>query len=121
MYWEVLVSTPGFSQFYAHAQNPNNVPLPAMVREFSGYKYQGTHRLTWQTSSEYNNAYFSVEYSKDAQQFSELGRVATQAVNGNSQEVLGYMYIHNTPSVGHNYYRLRQTDIDGKSSLEARG
>ena len=119
-YWEVLVSTPGFSQFYAHAQNPNNVPLPAMVTDFSGYKQGGKHMLTWHTSSEYNNAYFSLEYSKDAQQFTELGRVATQAVDGNSQAPLGYTYMHSTPSVGHNYYRLRQTDIDGKSSLEAR-
>ena len=119
-YWEVLVSTPSFSQFYAHAQNPNNVPLPAMVMDFSGYKHQGTHRLTWRTSSEYNNAYFSVEYSNDAQQFTELGRVGTQAIDGNSQEVLSYLYTHTTPRVGHNYYRLRQTDIDGKSSLEAR-
>jgi hypothetical protein len=119
-YWEVLVNTPGFSQFYAHTQNPNNVPLPAMVTDFSGYKYQGTHRLTWQTTSEYNNAYFSIEYSTDGQEFAELGRVGTQALDGNSQEALSYLYTHTTPRMGHNYYRLRQTDIDGKSSMEAR-
>jgi hypothetical protein len=119
-YWEVMVNTPAFSQFYAHTQNPNNVPLPAMVTDFSGYKYQGTHRLTWQTTSEYNNAYFSIEYSTDGQEFAELGRVGTQALDGNSQEALSYLYTHTTPRMGHNYYRLRQTDIDGQSRMEAR-
>jgi hypothetical protein len=46
--------------------------------------------------------------------------VGTQAIDGNSQEALSYLYTHTTPRMGHNYYRLRQTDIDGKSSMEAR-
>jgi hypothetical protein len=119
-YWVVLVNTPSFSQFYAHAQNPNNVPLPAMVSNFSGYKQGEYHRLTWTTQSEYNNAYFTLEYSRDGVSFNALSEVASGALNGNSQEELQYSYTHTTPNYGHNYYRLRQTDIDGKSSLEAK-
>jgi hypothetical protein len=115
-YWEVQVNTPAFSQFYAHAQNPNNVPLPAQVSHFSGYKQGSSDRLVWTTQSEYNNAYFSLEYSQDGQNFIKLAEVATQAMNGNSQEVLAYGYTHNNPQVGHNYYRLGQTDIDGSKN-----
>jgi hypothetical protein len=119
-YWEIQINTPGFSQFYAHAQNPNNVPLPAMVRDFSGYKLGTSNRLAWTTQSEYNNAYFTLEYSTDGVQFKALEKVPTQAINGNSNHVLQYSFIHTSPLIGHNYYRLRQTDIDGQSQLEAK-
>ncbi|MBU3675673.1 MAG: T9SS type A sorting domain-containing protein, partial [Chitinophagaceae bacterium] len=119
-YWEVVLNTPGFSQFYAHAQNPNNVPLPATVTDFSGYKQGEHHRLSWTTQSEYNNAFFTLEYSRDGNNFTSLANINSQAVNGNSQAVLHYGYTHTTPMLGHNYYRLRQTDIDGQSKLEAK-
>ena len=119
-YWEVVLNTPGFSQFYAHAQNPNNVPLPATITNFSGYKQGLNHHLTWTTQSEYNNAFFVLEYSQDAVNFKALAQINSQAVNGNSQETLNYAYVHTAPSIGHNYYRLRQTDIDGQSRLEAK-
>jgi hypothetical protein len=119
-YWEVVLNTPGFSQFYAHAQNPNNVPLPAMVTDFSGYKQGEHHRLRWTTQSEFNNAYFTLEYSTNGIDFTALSKEYSQGVNGNSQTELQYGYTHTTPQIGHNYYRLRQTDIDGQSKLEAK-
>ncbi|MGI9192617.1 MAG: T9SS type A sorting domain-containing protein, partial [Chitinophagaceae bacterium] len=119
-YWEVVVNTPSFSQFYAHAQNPNNVPLPAMVTDFSGYKQGENHQLSWTTQSEYNNAFFTLEYSTNGIDFTALSKINSKGVNGNSQTELGYGYTHTTPMVGHNYYRLRQTDIDGQSKLEAK-
>jgi hypothetical protein len=45
--------------------------------------------------------------------------VLTQALGGNSAASLHYQMTNSAPSTGHNYYRLQQVDIDGKSTLYA--
>lgn len=68
--------------------------------------------VDWSTSSESNNAGFTVERSEDGRNFRPIGRVAPKAqgedvfneyrfVDGNAR--LGVLY----------YYRLRQEDLDG--------
>ena len=57
-----------------------------------------------------NNAFFSVEYSRDGNGYKEIGRVAG---HGNSVETIEYEFMHDSPLVGDNYYRLRQEDFDG--------
>ncbi|MBU3675750.1 MAG: T9SS type A sorting domain-containing protein, partial [Chitinophagaceae bacterium] len=119
-YWTLNFSTPGFSQFRIHSVNPNNVPLPATVTSFTGRKLADANELNWITSSEQNNSHFMLQYSTDGVAFTDLAKVDTKAPNGNSASPLSYSFEHTTPALGHNYYRLKQVDIDGNNSIHAK-
>jgi hypothetical protein len=67
--------------------------------------------LSWKTASERNNDYFSIERAKDAYSWEKIGEVAGAE---NSSAIIQYNTQDNTPYPGINYYRLKQTDIDGK-------
>lgn len=68
-------------------------------------------KITWQTESENNNNYFSVERSIDGIKWNELTRVNGA---GNSLSSLKYTAFDNNPFTGISYYRLKQTDFDGQ-------
>jgi hypothetical protein len=118
-YWELSFSTPNFSQFRVHSVNPGNVPLPATVTNFSGLKLETSDKLSWITSSEHNNAYFNLQHSTDGINFTTIATINSKAANGNSASSLNYSTINAKPSLGHNYYRLQQTDLDNKLSVHA--
>jgi hypothetical protein len=89
------------------------------ISSFTGVQYGESDILKWTSSSEQNNAYFNLQHSTDGIRFVTLQKVLTQAVGGNSATSLYYQTTNSTPSTGHNYYRLQQVDIDGKSTLYA--
>lgn len=66
--------------------------------------------LNWQTSAEYNNAYFEVQRSDDGIHFTSIGRI-----NGFGTSSLphSYSFIDKNPIPGIIYYRLKQVDSDG--------
>lgn len=68
--------------------------------------------LTWETYTEINNDYFTVEHSTDGENFTTIGKVQGA---GNSVGVSQYEMLHENPAQGENYYRLKQTDFDGES------
>ncbi|MEI9944707.1 MAG: T9SS type A sorting domain-containing protein [Chitinophagaceae bacterium] len=70
-------------------------------------------KVTWATASETNNEYFSIERSTDNAQWNEIKRIAGA---GNSGSLLTYQTYDESPVAGTSYYRLKQTDIDGKFS-----
>ncbi len=49
--------------------------------------------VDWTTLKEENNNHFQVEVSTDGLQFTSIGELQTQSLNGNSQEVLHYHFI----------------------------
>ena len=114
--WTVCFPVDSFSYFYCHTCNPGNVPLPVNLI-FSGRKVENTSVLAWTTTSEQNSSHFIVEHSRDGNTFTALSdKMLSKAVNGNSTTELTYDFTDNAPYMGHNYYRLQQTDLDGKSS-----
>jgi hypothetical protein len=70
-------------------------------------------QLAWSTSSESHNAYFTVERSVNGQEWKALAIING---SGNSHVVNDYSYTDYTAVTGTVYYRLKQTDADGKSS-----
>ncbi|MFO0357052.1 MAG: T9SS type A sorting domain-containing protein [Sphingobacteriaceae bacterium] len=89
--------------------------LPIELISFKAQK-QGNHvLLTWVTSSETNNDYFTIEKSSDAISFSNLEKVKTKAKNGNSSKAIEYSAKDFSPYTGTSYYRLKQTDLNGAS------
>ena len=71
----------------------------------------GSVKIKWKTLNETNNDYFTVERSRDAIRWEE---VAYLKGAGNSQKTLSYQELDREPFLGTSYYRLKQTDYDGK-------
>jgi hypothetical protein len=91
-----------------------SAPLPVSWISFTGKQQNQVNVLQWQTASESNNNYFTVERSNNANDFEAIGFVQGA---GNSNSVLDYKFIDHSPHENLNYYRLKQTDFDLNSSL----
>ncbi len=99
-----------FSPFTFGSINGIN-PLPVEFLSFSGTSQKNGNLLKWQTATEHNNDYFSVEKSKDGKEWSACGQVAG---NGDSFTTLSYSYLDQQAAYGVTYYRLKQVDFNGE-------
>ncbi len=88
-----------------------NSPLPIDLLNFSAKLLNGEIELGWATAAEINNDYFTIERSNDGNKWEVIGYVQGA---GNSNHVIHYDYTDQNPLEGVNYYRLKQTDFDGK-------
>ncbi len=70
--------------------------------------------VKWTTASEKNNDYFILERSYDAVNFTEIARIAGA---GTSIEEHNYAFVDYEYYGGEMYYRLKQVDYDGQSSM----
>ncbi len=95
--------------------NSNYVPtsfnLPVELIGLSAVCNETTVTLSWSTATETNNDYFSVEKSINAEDWVPVGIVNGA---GNSNELINYEFEDTEPMSGTSYYRLKQTDFDGK-------
>lgn len=89
-------------------------PLPIRLVYFSAEQIDRTVQLTWMTSSEEDNDYFTVQRSADAIAWDDLMDIPGA---GNSTTDIVYDAIDRTPLDGISYYRLRQTDYDGSTDM----
>ncbi len=72
--------------------------------------------VQWTTASEVNNKMFEVQRSRDGVNFESIGNINA----GNSPAgVQQYLFNDMKPLAGVNYYRLKQVDIDGRSSYSS--
>jgi hypothetical protein len=85
--------------------------LPIELLYFRGENYKRYNHLTWSTASEVNNDYFDIEKTKDGKDWSSI---MTENGAGNSSTQLYYSFDDNNVEGIINYYRLKQTDYDGK-------
>jgi hypothetical protein len=72
------------------------------------------NKLSWQTTSEKNNALFNIERSSNGDTFNKIGEVKG---NGTTNVAQTYTFMDASPVKGLNYYRLRQVDFDGTETL----
>jgi hypothetical protein len=87
-------------------------PLPITLLYFEAEKKSSSSALLiWETTQEINTSRFEVEHSNDAITFNKMGSV--QAA-GNSAINKKYEFVDNNPTVGLNYYRLKQIDLDNR-------
>jgi hypothetical protein len=87
--------------------------LPITLSVFEAKAEGKAVRLRWATSSEINNDFFTIERSPDGSNFTSLSTVAGA---GNSTSLRHYNFVDDNPLEGVSYYRLKQTDYDGKFS-----
>ncbi|MEZ5006688.1 MAG: GEVED domain-containing protein [Chitinophagales bacterium] len=88
--------------------------LPVELTEFNVIAKENNALLTWQTASEINNDYFSVQRSIDAINWEEIG-----IVEGNGTTIEAQYYEFDDLDLESNiyYYRIQQFDYDGANDF----
>lgn len=89
------------------------VSLPIELMSFKGKANTSSIELSFATSTESNNHYFSIQRSPNGIEFVEIGQVTGA---GTSFEPHEYRFTDEHPLPGKNYYRLKQVDFDGNFS-----
>lgn len=86
--------------------------LPVTLVGFTAYNIHNQVQLEWKTASEHINMGFDVQHSLDGKTWKSISFVGSKSNNGNSNRPLEYKFLHAEPSLGQNYYRLKQIDYD---------
>ncbi len=116
----IVVEDDAFTTIF---ENPNQcvklAPMPITYQNQPSAKLQNnlTH-ISWSVAIQLNNEKYIIEHSnpdsyREALTFSSIGQIAG---DGTNNETKHYDYIHTSPSIGNNYYRIKQVDYDGKYS-----
>lgn len=110
-----LISICGNNVWIA-GQGPLTGPLvlPVQMLYFTASYVSPSVNLLWATASEINNKEFTVQKSGDGTNWAD---VVTISGAGNSDKNLNYGTSDEEPLAGVSYYRLKQTDFDGQSSI----
>jgi hypothetical protein len=111
-YFSIITEVSSFGTFGIG----NDPTIPVELMSFEVKKDKNAALLTWKTASERNNAAFNIEHSTNGIDFQTIGQVKG---NGTTAAATTYNFEHQTPSVSVNYYRLKQIDTDGKTTLSA--
>jgi hypothetical protein len=104
------------NNFHVASTDPVNSPLPIELVSFSAQLRNNVVELKWITASETNNDFFTIERGINVERFEPIHR---QNGHGNSKTLMTYQAIDYVPLYGRSYYRLRQTDFDGKFTYSA--
>ncbi len=111
-----LTGQTGFSTFLNLGSTYGNTSLPIELVSFEATAQEKEVALTWVTASELNNDYFTVERSADG---SSWEVVLTKQGAGTTTQRTEYNALDSRPLAGLSYYRLKQTDFDGKFSYSS--
>lgn len=90
-----------------------NATLPLDWLSFTAQEKDGEIWLNWSTAAEENTNEFIIQHSSNGTDWKDVESVEA---SGNSNNVLRYNYIHTVPFEGINFYRILQTDRDGRGS-----
>jgi hypothetical protein len=110
--WLSGIQIKGFTWF-EHSANMalNPLPLPVNFLSFDAVCNGNSVDLSWTISSETNNKYFTIGKSVDGRVFKTIAKI--DAIINNS-EITEYEFNDTKELNGLNYYRIKQTDFDGK-------
>lgn len=106
----------GLSTGGAITINNSVTALPVKFVSFSATSNNENNILAWSTASEINSDYFLIEYSNDGTSWKTIGKVAAAKTSSNIRK---YSFMHKNAGNGISYYRLKQTDADGKFEYSA--
>ncbi len=85
--------------------------LPVELISFTGKRAGNISQLNWETATEEQNEGFEIEHSLDGRSWANIGFVQGK---GTTSEFNQYSFVDRSPSLGTNYYRLKQRDFDGR-------
>lgn len=113
----VIVHNPDFdcTENFDNCEDSNVVividPLPISLLSFNLTNNDNRVVINWSTATELNNDYFTIEHSTDGQYWDIVSNVSGA---GTSNQIRDYELTDENPENGINYYRLKQTDFDGR-------
>ena len=106
------IDGPGIS--YSNISIAQPVVLGVKMASFNATFNTNKVTLDWSTASEDNNDFFTIERSSNGAAWSSIGEVKGAV---NSTAVNYYRFADVSPMTGTSYYRIRQTDLDGRSTV----
>ena len=98
--------------FDENGQNPAVLPVELLF--FRANQTVSGVDLKWATATEKNFHYFSIQRSKDASAWEEVGQLAG---SGNSKDRVDYAFVDSNPLPATSYYRLEAIDFDGSTEI----
>jgi hypothetical protein len=87
--------------------------LPIELLSFNAIQKDKAVELNWATATEINNDYFTIERSDDGVNFKSIEIIKGSGTKANA---MFYSSTDKNPLPNVSYYRLKQTDYDGKST-----
>jgi uncharacterized glyoxalase superfamily protein PhnB len=107
-------SATGLTGFSPFQLSSGAIALPVKLLSLTALPQNNNAiNIMWTTATELNNAYFDLERSTDGKNFTAITRITG---NGTTNTLHHYNFLDTKPQTGTNYYRLRQTDYDGKAT-----
>lgn len=95
-------------------ETPYGFVLPVELVNFDAKAHTNNSALlSWNTASELDNDYFTIERSRDGIAYEGIGKVYGAGTTDRAQS---YYFVDEQPLQGLNYYRLKQTDFDSQYS-----
>ncbi len=94
----------------SYSYNYTGSLLPIKLISLEGQSLLSNIKLTWKLSSQINVKHYEIEWRTDLQNFAKIAEVQAQNFLGT---ILVYDYLHQSPSTGSNYYRIKVVDNDG--------
>jgi hypothetical protein len=102
-----------FSPFSLGSVDFASNPLPITFNYLNGTKQNNSHNLNWKVTCTNNpSAIMSLERSADNRNFSGITTIVADALRCQQP----FAYTDNAPLSGINYYRLKMTDANGKTT-----
>jgi cytochrome c peroxidase len=89
--------------------NPFPVNVPIELMNFSGKLVNNKSVLSWQTASEIDNDFFTIEKSINGNNWENIGEIKGA---GNSKNIQNYTFTDENTVENRQYYRLKQTDFN---------
>lgn len=100
--------------FFMLGSGGGGFALPIDLLSFDATYDQDGVYVEWSTISQVNNDYFDIQRSLDGYEWQNVARIPGA---GNSNSLIDYSWFDTAPPWGVSYYRLKQTDYDGKSEV----
>ncbi|WP_169728013.1 T9SS type A sorting domain-containing protein [Adhaeribacter aquaticus] len=114
---ELLIKTePQLYDFNIAAYIPTPQTLPVEMVNYKVTQNRTNVTLSWTTVSEVNSEKFTVERSEDGVTYYSIKELKAA---GHSSQPINYKTTDQLPIIGVNYYRIKQTDLDGSFTYSA--
>jgi hypothetical protein len=91
------------------------ISLPVTFKSFTASRANSVVALKWETASEQNSNGFAVERNNNGA-WQQMAFVNSKSLNGSSSSTLSYKYDDMNTSKAVTQYRIRQVDMDAKST-----
>jgi hypothetical protein len=107
-------STTGATRSPCFENEDNSIALPVELITFTATALAKNVALAWTTANEVDNSHFDVQRNHNGRQWETIGQMAASGFRSTSAS---YVFTDEQPMDGVSLYRLRQVDLDGRTTI----